>query len=238
MRILIAEDDPFSRKILRLILESENRYEIVTAEDGNQAWAEIERGAGFALCILDIMMPGIDGLKLTARLRADPRFREQRVMLCTALYERAVISQAAMLGVSHYIVKPYAKDTVLKQVRRICEEAAAAAHFEEIAQVSARLGIGQSQVATFLRDLHRDVALFTAACRTDPKHSLLRLNALKGAAINLGVRTMAGQLAALEEGGLAEENGPNLADHITAVEAENERLRRFAGVEEAVPAGA
>ena len=57
MRILIAEDDPFSQRILKLMLETEQRYEVIAVGDGLAAWRELDEGLGFNLCILDIMMP-------------------------------------------------------------------------------------------------------------------------------------------------------------------------------------
>src|ERR1700710_2114182 len=119
-RILIAEDDPFSLKLLKIILDSAGEFEVVTAKDGAEAWSQLDGGLPFDLCIFDIMMPELDGLQLTNRLRADPRFREQRVGLCTALNDRHTIDLAAALAISYYIVKPYARELVLKQVRRIC----------------------------------------------------------------------------------------------------------------------
>ena len=235
MRILIAEDDPFSLTILRLMLESEHCYEIVTARHGGEAWAELERGAGFDLCIFDIMMPEVDGLQLVARMRADPRFASQRVMLCTALNERSVIAQAATLGVSHYIVKPYFKEHVLKQVRRICGEGPGAMHFESRAHVGARLGVDERMVEAFLKDLHRDVAALVAVARSDSQvpaagSLLLRVNSLKGAAMNLGARTLTGQLAALEDCCIGRAHH-GLEPAIAAIESENQRLRFVLGLE-------
>ena len=233
MRILIAEDDPFSLRILRLMLESEHCYEIVTTCHGGAAWAELERGPGFDLCIFDIMMPEINGLQLITRMRADPRFATQRVMLCTALNERSVIAQAAALGVSHYIVKPYFKDYVLKQVRRICGEGPAAVHFEARAQVAGRLGVDETMIKEFLKDLYRDVTALVANFRADARVASsghMHVNSLKGAALNLGARTLAGQLAALEDcctDGVRHGFEPIIA----AVDSENQRLRFTLGLE-------
>jgi CheY-like chemotaxis protein len=170
------------------MLESERCYEIVAVPDGMAAWQELENGIGFNLCIVDIMMPKLDGLQLTARMRADPRFKSQRVILCTALNDRETIEQASILGVSHYIVKPYAKEHVLRQVRRVCEETPASIYFEPQTQVLARLGVGGAQLRLFQFDLHRDVRDFSAALASGAKPDAVQTNALKGAAMNLGAR--------------------------------------------------
>ncbi len=232
MRILIAEDDPFSLNILTQMIESTHRYTVVPARNGAEAWAELERGAGFDLCILDIMMPEMDGLTLVRRMRADPRFQHQRVMVCTALNERSIIGQAAALGVAHYIVKPFFREHVLKQVQRICEEAPAAQHFEPLVQVAERLGLGEAALTGFLGDLHRDVAAlirdFKAATGATAGVAVMRVNSLKGAAINLGARTLASQLAALEDccSGRAKNS---INPVILSLETENQRLHHRLG---------
>lgn len=230
MRILIAEDDPFSLKILQLMLRSEQCYDIVGVTDGEAAWRELDGGLGFNLCILDIMLPGLDGLQLAARIRKDPRLRQQPIIFCTALNDRQTIDQAAALGVSHYIVKPYAKEHVLRQVRRVCEETPASVYFEAQSAVIARLGVGGTELRLFLQELHGDVADFAAAFAGGPPPDALRVNALKGAAINLGARALGLRLGQIEAA-LAARPGTELAPALAALDVEIERLRTHLGLE-------
>lgn len=230
MRILIAEDDPFSRRILQLMLKSEQSYDIVGVADGEAAWAELESGLGFNLCILDIMMPKLDGLQLAARIRKDPRFRQQPIIICTALNDRHTIDQAAALGISHYIVKPYAKEHVLRQVRRVCDETPASVYFETQSAVTARLGVGGTELRMFLQELHHDVTEFAATCAGGGAVDPHRVNALKGAAINLGARALGlrlGQIEAAHSGGPAKDP----AALLTPLDSEIERLRVHLGLE-------
>lgn len=230
MRILIAEDDPYSLRILQLMLKSEQCYDIVGVTDGEAAWRELESGLGFNLCILDIMMPGLDGLQLAARIRKDPRFRQQPIIFCTALNDRQTIDQAAALGVSHYIVKPYAKEHVLRQVRRVCEETPASVYFEAQSAVIARLGVGGTELRLFLQELHGDVSDFAAAVAAGAVPDQLRVNALKGAAINLGARALGQRLGQIELS-LAGKPAAVPAPAFAALEAELERLRTHLGLE-------
>ncbi len=229
-RILMAEDDPVSRSLLKIILDSTGEFEVVTANDGDEAWRLFEAGPAFDLCIFDIMMPGQDGLQLTRRLRADPRFRTQRIILCTAVSDRATVTQAGQLGVNYYIVKPYARDHVLRQVWRICGDLSAAAQIESLVQVAARLGVETGQVAGFLQDLYKEVDGMVSVLRAGPPvekmaDCAVRANALKGAAINLGVRALAEQLAALEI--KLAGKPPALGDGaLDGVDAEKNRLRQ------------
>ena len=68
-KILIADDEPEIRSLLRLYLENE-KYEIIEAEDGQQA-LELLRSQQPALCILDIMMPKLDGYHVLQELRKE-----------------------------------------------------------------------------------------------------------------------------------------------------------------------
>jgi two-component system chemotaxis response regulator CheY len=227
-RILIAEDDPFSLSLLKLILESAGGFEITSATDGTEAWALLEAGPAFDLCIFDIMMPGIDGLQLTSRMRSDQRFKHQRVMLCTALNDRSRVDQAAALAISHYIVKPYSRDHVVKQVRKICASTTASVRLEPLADVASRLGIESTQVMSFLADLNQAAGKLIAELRAksgkvlDPNF-VLRVNSLKGAAMNLGAKSLAEQLTALEAL-LSESKNPSLDSALSGLEAEHTGL--------------
>lgn len=235
MRILIAEDDPYSLKILRLILASEQRYEVVAVADGEAAWRELEENLGFNLCIFDLMMPGLDGLALTARMRADARFKHQRVMFCSALHDRDTIQQAKALGVSHYIMKPYKQEHVLRQVRHACEETAAAEIFEPLASVSARLGMGTSTVRRLLGELHDDVRAIEAELTAHRSPDAMRIHALKSAALNLGAKALALRLGQLEGVLHTSVDWSRVAPGIAA---ETERLRQHLGIELPPPAPA
>ena len=230
-RILIAEDDPFSLTLLEIILKSAGGFEVVSATDGEKAWQRLEAGPAFDLCIFDIMMPELDGLQLTTRLRADPRFRDQKVILCTALNARHTIDQAATLAVRHYVVQPYSRDHVLKQVRRLCDAQPAAAQLEAADHVAARLGVQAEQVSTFLQGLHKEVGVLVTTLRASPSAPAgppvaIKVNALKGAAINLGARSLAVQLAALETRLAGKAPPPAVIPELDDVDTENELLRR------------
>ena len=233
MRILIAEDDPYSLQILQMMLEKEKAWQVVSAKDGTEAWNLLQQGPPFDVCIFDIMMPGQDGLQLTTRMRADPRFADLRVIFCTALNDRGTVQQAAALRVSHYITKPYQRENIFRQLRRIEEERTSVGRVEPLAKMVERLGIDEDILCGMLRSLQAEVDGFLAPLReaaspATPEFSL-KANALKGAAANLGAMQMAVRLAALESATAADWKAS-----VELVSVENDHLRKF--LETAAPA--
>src|SRR5262245_62072221 len=82
MRVLIAEDDAVSRLLLETTL-SHWGYEVVATKDGTEAWDALHRPGAPRLAILDWQMPGLDGLELCRRLRADPLTASVYILLLT-----------------------------------------------------------------------------------------------------------------------------------------------------------
>jgi CheY-like chemotaxis protein len=88
MRILIAEDEAVSRRLLQQTLERWG-YEVVVAADGIEAWACLSGVEAPQLAILDWMMPGVDGVELCQRVRAVETQVPIYIMLLTARAARA-----------------------------------------------------------------------------------------------------------------------------------------------------
>lgn len=106
MRILIAEDDPVSRKLLQRTLEKWE-HEIVVASDGREAWRIIESEQAPALWILDWMMPEIAGVDLCRRARLLQLPMSPYIIMLTALSSTEDIVTALDAGANDYIVKPF-----------------------------------------------------------------------------------------------------------------------------------
>jgi CheY-like chemotaxis protein len=170
----------------------------------------------------------MDGLELTKRIRSDPDMKKLPVILCTAQHDRSTVGQAAALSINDYIVKPYARDRVLKQVRRISEGKSASANIEPFANAARRLGISERQITGLLADVLKDSIVLiavlkdTSAEATAGSH-LVRIGAVKGAAINFGAFGMARALAGLEVAFKAAGTG-NAGECVRALELESERL--------------
>jgi CheY-like chemotaxis protein len=233
MRILIAEDDPYSQLILRMMLEKEPGCEVVISGNGAEAWRLLETSPAFDLCILDIMMPELNGLQLAARMRDDPRFEDQPIIFCTALNDRGSVEQASLLAVSHYITKPYKRDHIIRQVHRAVAQRGDGCRIEPVAKVSERLGLETGQIEQLLEGVQTEMEKLTAELTAAPQKFRetdvgIRLNALKGAAANLGARRLAEELSELESAHLivAQQPGFDWTPVLRRVVAETGHIRR------------
>jgi len=106
MRILVAEDDPISRRVLTSMLGKWG-FEVIETSDGLGAHAILSRDDTPRLAILDWMMPGIDGLEVTRRLRRHDRQDYVYVILLTARDRQEDIVAGLEAGADDYVVKPF-----------------------------------------------------------------------------------------------------------------------------------
>ncbi|MGH9703486.1 MAG: response regulator [Candidatus Acidiferrales bacterium] len=83
MRVLIADDDPVSRRMLQAFLEKWS-YEVVVAENGSHAWELFGSEEAPRLAILDWMMPGMTGVEICQQVRARPGRPYVYILLLTA----------------------------------------------------------------------------------------------------------------------------------------------------------
>ena len=115
MKILIAEDDHISRKILQTILTKQGN-DVIAAEDGLKALEALQRETPDIL-ITDWMMPDLDGLQLSRRVRALDLPSYVYIILLTALTEKQRIIEGLDAGADDYITKPYDKTELMARVR-------------------------------------------------------------------------------------------------------------------------
>ncbi|MFQ5829030.1 MAG: sigma-54-dependent transcriptional regulator [Candidatus Methylomirabilia bacterium] len=117
--ILVVDDDPGLRDSFRLILEDE--YEVLDVPDGAQA-LEVIRSYPVDLVLLDIRMPGMDGIEVLERIKALDEHVE--VILVTAVQTVRPAVAAMKLGAFDYLTKPFEEDEVLALIRRALEKRA------------------------------------------------------------------------------------------------------------------
>jgi CheY-like chemotaxis protein len=103
-RILIVDDNPTNLKLVAYLMSAKG-YEVTTALDADAALAAIERSRP-ALILMDLQMPGIDGLELTKKLKADPLTRGIIVVAVTAYAMKGDEQRARAAGCDDYVTKP------------------------------------------------------------------------------------------------------------------------------------
>ena len=120
--ILIADDRPSSRELLRLVLERDG-YDVLEAEDGEQA-VDRARSGNPDLILLDLQMPGLDGYAVLAALRSEPRFRRLPVLALTASAMRGDREKIMEAGFTDYLAKPAGPELLRDTVARLLADAA------------------------------------------------------------------------------------------------------------------
>lgn len=116
MRILIAEDNLVSRKLLDVALKKWG-YDVVAVNDGKAAWEELQKADAPKLVILDWNMPEMDGLKVCRRLRESDISDPPYVILLTARDNKDDIVQGLEAGANDYVTKPFHNAELRARVR-------------------------------------------------------------------------------------------------------------------------
>jgi two-component system phosphate regulon response regulator PhoB len=113
--ILIIEDDPEIQEMLSLAFAGEG-WKLIQAKTGEEGISLLEKH-GADCIILDIMLPGMDGLKALKKIRAETRWRTVPVILATAKGEEPDIVAGLELGADDYVVKPYSPRVLIARIR-------------------------------------------------------------------------------------------------------------------------
>ncbi len=118
MRLLLVDDDRDLVEVLTYVLQRDG-FSVVAAFDGEGAWRQFQ-GDQPSLVILDINMPGIDGLEVCRRIRETSTVP---VVMLTARAEEADIIRALGLGADDYVTKPFSPRQLIARVRAVLRRA-------------------------------------------------------------------------------------------------------------------
>jgi len=116
-KILIVEDEKNIAKLIRYNLERSD-YDCTTAKSGEDAVSIIKKQA-FDLMILDIMLPGIDGLEVCRKIKEDPGLKNIPIIILTAKGEEVDRVVGLELGADDYIVKPFSPRELILRIKAI-----------------------------------------------------------------------------------------------------------------------
>lgn len=117
--ILIVDDSPANLKLARVLLASEG-YEVRTAADAEEALTVLKAFRP-RLILMDIQLPGMDGLELTRRLKADPAMRGVVILGLTAYAMKGDEERILAAGCDGYIAKPIDTRRLPSQVAEYLE---------------------------------------------------------------------------------------------------------------------
>jgi two-component system cell cycle response regulator len=116
-RILVVDDEPAIREYETALL-SELGHEVLVAADGAEA-LELARAQQPHLVLLDIMMPELSGIEVCRQLRADPRTRDIRVIVVSAVDAKRALEESIIAGADDFLAKPIHALELMVRVRSI-----------------------------------------------------------------------------------------------------------------------
>jgi len=125
-RVLVIEDEAHIQKLVKLVLEK-NGFEIIQALSGEDGLKELDKDPHPDLVLLDIMMPGIDGMQVLRTMKGTAETKEIPVIMLTALAQENVVLEGVKLGAKGYIRKPFNPKDLVSRVTEVIAAASAAA---------------------------------------------------------------------------------------------------------------
>lgn len=207
MKILVVDDDVVARMVLMHLIASCGEFDIVEADDGADAWQQLEGGLRPALCFCDLRMPRLSGMALLEKVKGQPGLATMPFVLVSSAAERATVRQASECGAAAYIVKPFQAADVRAQLAALLVQADPPAA-ETPRATQQRLGISAERLLVCLNGLQRQLAAAGSAIdalgaqgeMAERQSSIERLHV---ACVTLGLFAAAAQLKHLVPGQLS-----------------------------------
>ena len=180
-RALVVEDDPDIVELISHYLSAEG-FQVESVADGRRA-LELVRGGSYGLLILDLQLPGLDGLSVCSELRRDKRTSALPIVMLTARGDEADRVVGLEVGADDYVVKPFSPKELVARVRALLRRADRREPDEQ------PIGTGELEI---------DRARHTVAFRGEPVHLTAKEFALLLALVEADGRVLSRQ-ALLED---------------------------------------
>jgi two-component system chemotaxis response regulator CheY len=123
IKILVVDDFPTMRRIIRNLLKELEFVNVDEAEDGAIGLEKL-KGGNYGFVVSDWNMPNMDGLAMLQAIRADPTMAKLPVLMVTAEAKKENIVAAAQSGANGYVVKPFTAITLEEKITKIFEKIA------------------------------------------------------------------------------------------------------------------
>jgi len=119
MKILVVDDFPTMRRIVKTLMRQNGYSNFIEAEDGAQAYETLKSVGDIEFIVSDWNMPNMTGIEFLKAVRADPKFKHLPFLMVTAEAEKENIIEAVKSGVSNYVVKPFTGQTLAEKLAKI-----------------------------------------------------------------------------------------------------------------------
>ncbi len=116
--VLVADDEPHIGRIIQTKLE-QGPFRVTLVTDGTEAMRVMEDDPAVALVVLDLMMPGLSGLDVLGRMRADARWKDTPCIILTAAGHDEQRAEALRLGATDFLTKPFSPKRLLARATEL-----------------------------------------------------------------------------------------------------------------------
>lgn len=117
-KILIADDEPSLRLLVKATLSANKAFELIEAVDGNEALSKSQNQAP-DLLLLDVMMPGLSGFEVCERLKNDPKTKSIVIIMLTAKGQQSDKDWAISVGTDYFLTKPFSPIELYNLIEKI-----------------------------------------------------------------------------------------------------------------------
>jgi CheY-like chemotaxis protein len=117
--VIIADDESSMRLLVHATIDSDD-FTVLEAANGTEAWAMIQEQKP-SLILLDVDMPGLNGLEVLRLVKSDPAYKDTCVILLTADAQEAEVEAGLLAGADFYLTKPFSPLDLLSRVEEAME---------------------------------------------------------------------------------------------------------------------
>ncbi len=121
IKVLVVDDFPTMRRIVKNLLKQIGFEHIDEAEDGLQALSKL-KGGNYGLVVSDWNMPNMEGIELLRKVRVEAGISEIPFLMVTAEAEKEKVIEAIKAGVDNYIVKPFTAEILKEKLEKIADK--------------------------------------------------------------------------------------------------------------------
>lgn len=119
--ILVIDDEAFTLRIFKMLLDPDAYDELVLAENGEDSIKFLEEKE-FGLVFLDLMLPDMNGMEILKKIKSDDKLKHIRVVIQTGVHDVQIIKDAEKIGISGVLFKPYSKNDLDKIMNKVFVE--------------------------------------------------------------------------------------------------------------------